>query len=360
MAQSALAAFATRARFVARQGARVAWFTAHGEALRRLNNRLKQDLPTPQKPFVPPSRPVPGQAALLGAIAALFRRDLANVEAGIYPMPRGEFGSPRDFLALSRQFFRDAPQVARRRAEGAHQEIFEKTREEAKGLPRYYRQNFHFQTDGWLSEESARLYDFQVEVLFNGATAAMRRQALVPFAEILREKDQRSIAYADIACGTGGLMLPALEAFPRLKAIGVDLSAAYLAHARSRVAKSSARRATFLAAPAEKLPFTDESLDALSVVYLFHELPPKVRRQAAAEFSRVLKPGGKVIFVDSLKTGERPEFDGLLDIFPQLFHEPYFKSYLAEDLDGLFSKQGLRLSCFDTAFFSRIAVYEKA
>ncbi|MBA5776329.1 class I SAM-dependent methyltransferase [Stappia sp. F7233] len=359
MAPSPVATLATRARFIARQGARVAWFAAHGEALKRLNRRLKAKLPENPRPFVPPSKPVPSQSELLAGIAALFRRDLANVEAGIYPLPRGEFGSPGNFLSLSRHFFEDAPKVARRRAEGSHQEVYRETKAEKDSLPRYYRQNFHFQTDGWLSDESARLYDFQVEVLFTGATAAMRRQGLLPLAEILRQRDQRKVAYADIACGTGGLLAPALAAFPRLKGVGVDLSEAYMNEARSRLRPSEERRATFISAPAEALPFGDESLDILSTVYLFHELPPEVRRQVAAEFSRALKPGGRLIFIDSLQTGERPAFDGLLEVFPQLFHEPYFASYLSDDLDGIFAATGLRLASFDTAFLSRIAVYEK-
>ncbi|MXN66026.1 methyltransferase domain-containing protein [Stappia sp. GBMRC 2046] len=360
MAETALGTLSRRTRFVARQGARIAWFTAHGEVLRRLQKRIREEQPSPP-PNITPSKPVPSQRELIGHIIELFRRDLANVEAGIYPLPRGEFGSPAEFLSLSREFFEDAPKVARRRyAAGGHQEVFEETRENTGGLPRYYRQNFHFQSGGWLTEESARLYDFQVEVLFNGATAAMRRQALVPFSEIVRAKDQRKLAYADVACGTGGLLLPALEAFPRLRGIGIDLSPAYMSEARERTTNSVKRRASFAAAPAEQLPFADESLDVVSSVYLFHELPPKVRRQAAKEFARVLKPGGRLIYVDSLKAGETPAFDGLLELFPQLFHEPYFASYLEEDLDGIFEAEGLRRTSFDTAFFSRVATYAKA
>ena len=44
--------------------------------------------------------------------------------------------------------------------------------------PAYYLQNFHYQTDGWLSKDSARLYDFQVETLFLGSADTRRRQAL--------------------------------------------------------------------------------------------------------------------------------------------------------------------------------------
>ena len=40
--------------------------------------------------------------------------------------------------------------------------------------PDYY-QNFHHQTDGYLSDHQA-LYDLQVEILFNGSADAMRRR----------------------------------------------------------------------------------------------------------------------------------------------------------------------------------------
>ena len=45
-------------------------------------------------------------------------------------------------------------------------------------MPDYYTQNFHYQSGGWLTEESARIYDVQVETLFFGAAGAMRRQAI--------------------------------------------------------------------------------------------------------------------------------------------------------------------------------------
>ena len=47
-------------------------------------------------------------------------------------------------------------------------------------MPEYYAQDFHFQTGGYLTEDSARLYDVQVETLFMGAAGPMRRTALAP------------------------------------------------------------------------------------------------------------------------------------------------------------------------------------
>ena len=53
--------------------------------------------------------------------------------------------------------------------------------------PPYYLQKFHFQTDGYLSDGSAERYDHQVEVLFGGGAAAMRRHALVPLKRVFAE-----------------------------------------------------------------------------------------------------------------------------------------------------------------------------
>lgn len=375
MAETSLAGRAftwgRRARYVARQGSRVAWFAVHGEIAQSISRRIARaargdSKPGPKQPGGEESRSEPRKSVstpdlrrLFSQIGALFARDLANVEAGHYPMPEGEFGSPRAFLDLSRRFLADVPKVARRRVSGGHQEVYEATREGAPGLPRYYRQNFHFQSEGWLSRDSARIYDFQVEVLFKGASAAMRRQGLVHLSQLVRERDQREIAYADIGCGTGGLLAPALAAFPRLRGVGVDLSLPYLEHAREALPKTRARRAGFVNANAESLPFADGSLDAVSCVYLFHELPPKIRRVVAREFARVLKPGGRLIFIDSLQRGDLPENDGLLELFPDLFHEPYYRSYLEEDLDALFAAGGLRRAELSAAFLSRIALYIK-
>ncbi len=346
---------ARRTRYALHQGSRIALYTLHSEAMRRMNRELQKDLP--ETPKVVPDGPVPGQRRMLADIVQLFADDLKAVEEGLYPMPSDGTMSPRELLETSRAFFRDVPEVARRRAAGAHQEVNETAEGFAEALPRYYRQNFHFQTDGWLTEESARIYDFQVDVLFSGATAAMRRRALVPFAKILRKKDQRRVTYLDLACGTGGLLRPALKAFPRLKGIGLDLSEPYLSVGRDRI---RSRRASYVTALAENLPFSDNSLDVVSCVFLFHELPPNIRRAVVAEVARVLKPGGSFLFVDSLQTGDVPDYDGLLSVFPQLFHEPYYTSYLTEDLTGLCAAQGLEERWRTPAFVSRVAEFIKS
>ncbi len=84
------------------------------------------------------------------------------------------------------------------------------------------------------------------------------------------------------------------------------------------------------------------------------------RRGVAGEISRVLKPGGTLVFVDSLQMGDRPGWDGLLEAFPVRFHEPYFRGYALDDLDGLFNAAGLGAEAQSLAFLSKVMVRRKA
>jgi hypothetical protein len=47
----------------------------------------------------------------------------------------------------------------------------------------YYQNDFHFQTDGWFSSKSAKVYEIVTESLFLGCQDAMQRSTLVHIAE---------------------------------------------------------------------------------------------------------------------------------------------------------------------------------
>ncbi|MDO8289872.1 MAG: methyltransferase domain-containing protein [Parvibaculum sp.] len=340
----------SRIGFGLSQTARVAWYAGHYLALNRMRGPL-----VPEGEARPKIRGTfPKWQAIVGEMRALFERDWSNIEAGFYRAPLG-LASPSDALTSSLRFFKDARVVDERRLNRRHSEVM--SDERSAQYPRYYLQNFHYQTDGWFSEKSAKLYDTQVEVLFAGTAGAMRRQALVPLAQAIRSRDQRKLSMLEVACGTGGFLSDVLSNFPRLNITGLDLSPAYIAEARERL--GARRNLTLIEANAESLPVEDASQDIVSCIYLFHELPPKIRGLVAAEIARVLKPGGTAIIVDALQTGDTPNFDGLLEVFPIGFHEPYFTSYLAEDFAKLFSAQGLAQASDMPAFLSKVMVFEK-
>jgi ubiquinone/menaquinone biosynthesis C-methylase UbiE len=345
--------FATRIAYGARQLPRVAWYIGHGMVMRRLSQSVRErsgQAPRPQARVG-----VPDRRRLYADMAVLFQRDLANVEAGIYPLPADHDGTLPVLLARSRIFFEDLPDIHHRRERRAVRQVLT---EETRGKrPNYYLQNFHYQSGGWLTPESAQRYDTQVEVLFNGSANATRRQALMPLHEVFAGRDQRRLKLIDVGCGTGRFLDSLKQAWPRLPAIGVDLSEAYLAEAKRHLKRWC--WINLLVGNGEALPVKTASQDAVTTFFMLHELPPKVRRIVFGEFARVLKRHGRLVVVDSLQIGDEPDYDGMLELFPRSYHEPYYSSYLKEDFHGIAARCGLRHVRDVNAFVSKVMVFDK-
>ena len=256
---------------------------------------------------------MPSLQELLAEQAQLIMSDALAVRDGLYPPMDDDAARPLRHFARVRQMFADLPGTHARRAE--KDATTAKTEPAAAGVPDYYAQDFHFQTGGYLTEGSARLYDVQVETLFMGAAGPMRRTALAPIAEFMRGRDQRKVTLIDVACGTGRFLRQVRLAYPAMTLKGLDLSRPYLDEARRQL--DGLRGAELIEAAAEKMPLADASADIVTSIFLYHELPPDVRRQVTAEIARVLKPGGLFVFLDSLQMGDRPGWDGLLEAFPR-------------------------------------------
>ncbi len=339
---------ADRSAHVANSALKAAWWIGAAVTLRALARPSQAAPPR----FEPSAGPAP-RGFLRRAWMEALEKDAADVAAGLYP-PMDDRPAMAGFPARETvDLLTDALTVeARRRRRGGAE-----AREEAPaggGYPVYYRQNFHYQSGGWFTPESARRYENQVEALFAGAAGAMRRRALSLLAKAWRARDHRGLALVDLACGSGAFLANLATAFPRARLTGVDLSAPYLAEARRR----SGLMAMVLA-NAERLPFADASLDAVSCVYLFHELPPRVRPVVAAEIARVLKPGGHLAFADSIQPSDEPRLERMLEAFPAYFHEPFYGTYSQTDLPTLFAAAGLRLAGQDRAFLTKALLLEK-
>jgi ubiquinone/menaquinone biosynthesis C-methylase UbiE len=258
-------------------------------------------------------------------------------------------------LNRSRLFFEDLPDIHRRRQTGGVRQVLDECTRGKR--PSYYLQNFHFQSGGWMTKDSAQRYDTQVEVLFNGTANATRRQALVPLHEVFAGRDQRRLRLLDVGCGTGRFLDCVKQVWPRLPVVGLDLSEAYLAEAKRHLKRWCWK--DFIVAKGEAVPLPDGSQDAVTSIFMFHELPPKVRRQVFREFGRLLKPGGRLVVVDSLQLGDEPIYDGMLERFPQNYHEPYYTSYLKEDFRETAAERGLTHIRDVNVFVSKVMVFDK-
>ena len=94
--------------------------------------------------------------------------------------------------------------------------------------------------------------------------------------------------------------------------VGIDLSPGNVEQANAEAAaRGLATRLSFQVADAEQLPFGPQEFDAIVCECAFCTFPEKQR--AAAEFCRVLKPGGGVGISDLTRTSEElPGLEGLL------------------------------------------------
>jgi ubiquinone/menaquinone biosynthesis C-methylase UbiE len=69
-----------------------------------------------------------------------------------------------------------------------------------------------------------------------------------------------------------------------------------------RLAESSRAGAEAVEAPAEKLPFPDDSFDTAVVTLVLCTVPDP--NAALAEIKRVLKPGGQLLFLEHVRSGD--------------------------------------------------------
>jgi len=286
---------------------------------------------------------------------ALLDVDFANAQFGAYPkrfLYETPFPlQPHLFAKFVREVFRQ-----RRRA-SLNQTVDFEPGIDLQNYPEYFRRNFHWQTNGYLSEGSAELYNMSVEFLFMGMANIMRRQVLPPITRYIRRNKNQRIRVLDVACGTGELLRQMVKTHPEVEFSGIDLSPPYLKTALRR--HPELEKVNLLCANAEELPYRDNYFDALTCVYLMHELPSDARRRVFSEMLRVLKPGGLLIVQDSVQKGEVSQMEPLLERYAEEGNEPYFASYLEDDLRTLIEEQGATIVSCGDAFVAKTITARK-
>lgn len=289
------------------------------------------------------------------SMAALQERDWQDAEEGVYPTDL-LFEAPwLDWASRYPLVWLDLPSTWDRRRDRNVQDLPKETDPDL--YPDYYLQNFHHQTDGYLSDHSAALYDLQVEILFNGSADAMRRRVLPPLKRALRHFSDRSPAslrILDVATGTGRTLHQIRAALPHAELIGLDLSTAYLRQANRWLNNGEATLVQLLRGNAEELPFADGGLQAVTCVFLLHELPAEARQNVLNDCYRVLEPGGVLVLADSIQLADSPQFNTALDNFRRIFHEPYYRDYIGDDINDRLQTAGFNAIQAESHFMTRI------
>jgi len=280
----------------------------------------------------------------------LLERDWQESCEGLYPRDL-LFDAPwGEWLLRYPMIWLDLPAIWSRRQ---RRDVRDLPRDvDGRFYPDYYLQNFHHQTDGYLSDRSAELYDLQVEILFNGTADAMRRRVLRPLLQALQGQERPRIL--DVATGTGSTLNQIQAARPDASLVGLDLSEAYLRQAARRLNQRSGALPQLLQGNGEELPFRDASFDAVTCVFLLHELPAEARSAVLRECHRVLRPGGRLVLADSIQLADAPDCATVLENFRRVFHEPYYRHYMSDDLVARITGAGLQLQGAESWFMTRV------
>jgi len=307
-------------------------------------------------------RPIPPELLLKlnNRLNQLIEADWQDAERGVYPHSL-LFDNPwEDFFRYYPVMWLDMLQLWGRANQKKYQDFSAEVITE--GYPDYYLQNFHHQTDGYLSDFSANLYDLQVEILFGGSADAMRRRILAPLKQGLKafaEVTPRQVRILDVACGTGRTLKLIRSALPEASLFGTDLSPAYLRKANQLLSQIPGELPQLLHANAEDLPYLDNYFHAVTCVFLFHELPAAVRQRVIEQCFRVTQPGGVFIICDSIQVSDSPELIPVMESFHETFHEPYYKHYITDDLVERLEKAGFQNITTETHFMSKYLIAHK-
>ena len=284
----------------------------------------------------PKTVPVPAQmlADLQAAHSRLLDTDWQEAEQGLYPTsllfdaPWLEWASRYPLVWL------DMPSTWSRRSERNVNDLPQEVNRD--DYPDYYLQNFHHQTDGYLSDHSASLYDLQVEILFNGTAEPMRRRVIKPLIQGLKRFSDRSpsqLRVLDVATGTGRTLRQVRAALPQAQLVGLDLSPAYLRQANRWLSQLPNELPQLVQGNGEAMPFAEGSMQGITCVFLLHELPGEARQNVLADCFRVLEPGGVVVLADSVQMADSPQFQPAMENFRRVFHEPYYRDYIGDDIE---------------------------
>ena len=104
-------------------------------------------------------------------------------------------------------------------------------------------------------------------------------------------------AVLDVGCGTGTLAVLLKRRYPTVDVVALDPDPDALAIAQRKAARAAVE-IRFIRGFADVLSYQDVSFDRVFSSMMFHHLRKDERSPALAEIRRVLKPGGRLEFLD--------------------------------------------------------------
>lgn len=191
----------------------------------------------------------------------------------------------------------------------------------------------------------AKTYDTTNRVMSMGIDISWRKEACKEAFRILNKQD---LDIADIACGTGDMMLHWEQAskelgFSMQSIVGIDPSEGMLSQAMQKIPNG-----IFKVSKADNLPLESNSKDIISIAYGLRNV---VQREAALnEFYRVLRPNGVLVILEFTTPNTNSFFSKLMQFYTRNILpivggliSRNFKAYryLPDSIDGFITRETL-------------------
>lgn len=208
-----------------------------------------------------------------------------------------------------------------------------------ENLPEYLLQEFHNIPNGYYSVFFSRGYSSGFNFFMLGEMHRIRKS-------IARELSNCT-AILDIGCGDGSSTKTLID--EGIKEIwGLDPCPYLLAQAIQR--NESAK---FIQGIAEATDFHDQSFDGISACWVFHEIPTDICDVILKECFRLLKPGGKLVFMEPSKLqfnytyGQIFKKFGVRGVYykflAKVAHEPYVNEWHQKNIKNWMENHGFKL-----------------
>lgn len=142
----------------------------------------------------------------------------------------------------------------------------------------------------------------------------------------------------DVGCGSGALSIAVAKRNPQAKVVGVDLWGAEYASFSRKLCESNARaegvdNTSFQPGDARQLPFADETFDAVTSNYVYHNVVGSDKQDLLRETLRVLRRGGTFAIHDLMGPARYGDMKAFVE---SLRAEGYERVELIPTDNGLF------------------------
>ena len=143
----------------------------------------------------------------------------------------------------------------------------------------------------------------------------------------------------DVGCGSGALTIACAKKNPKATMVGCDIwSGSYKSEFSKRLCENNAKlegteNVRFEEGNAVKLPFRDESFDAVTSNYVYHNITGENKQKLLLETLRVLKKGGVFVIHDLMS---RSRYGDMNKFMEELKKDGFEDVQLIDTTKGLF------------------------